>query len=183
MIAGKCNLMKITPKILYAISFSARAHRNQYRKDGETPYHAHPMRVAAIASSWGLDDESALIAALLHDVIEDTTTDWDDIAKAFGHDSANLVAALTKDSRLPEAEREEVYYHALAAADWRARLLKLADGYDNLLDSGNAKIPTKALLKAEKGLKLLAHGDEPALAAARTALTSLATMAKVSQTK
>lgn len=170
--------MNISPSILAAISFSARAHRNQYRKDGETPYHAHPMRVAAIASSWGLEDEAALIAALLHDTIEDTTTDWDDISKAFGSDTANLVAALTKDSRLPEDSRETSYYAALTGADWRARLLKLADGYDNLLDSSNSKIPTKALKKAEKGLQLLAHGDQPALVTAKAALSALVEQVK-----
>lgn len=131
------------------------------------------MRVAALASSWGLEDEAALIAALLHDTIEDTTTDWDDIAKTFGKDAANLVAALTKDSRLPEEVREANYFSALATADWRARMLKLADSYDNLSDSGNSKIPTKALHKAENAITLLGHGGEPALVAARTALAAL----------
>ncbi len=165
--------MKITHKILEAISFSASAHLGQMRKDDETPYHAHPMRVAALAASWGVEDEAALIAALLHDTIEDTTTDYDDIAKAFGSDAANLVAALTKDSRLPHDDREEAYYATLAAADWRVRVAKMADGYDNLLDSAYAKIPTTALAKAEKAIAVLAYGDEPPIAAGRAALAKL----------
>ena len=165
--------MKITHNILEAISYSARQHINQFRKDDATPYHAHPMRVATIAASWGVEDEATLIAALLHDCIEDCTVDWDDIAKKFGPDAANLVAALTKDNRLPEAAREDAYYATLAASDWRVRVAKLADGFDNLLDSAYAKIPTKALAKAEKALALLAHGDERPIVAGRTALASL----------
>jgi guanosine-3',5'-bis(diphosphate) 3'-pyrophosphohydrolase len=165
--------MKITHSILEAISFSARAHHSQFRKDDATPYHAHPMRVATIAAGWGVEDESTLIAALLHDTIEDTTTDWDDITKKFGPDAANLVAALTKDSRLPEAAREDAYYATLAAAEWRVRVAKMADGYDNLLDSAYAIIPTQALFKAEKALVLLAHGNEQPIIAARTALMAL----------
>jgi HD domain len=165
--------MKITSKLLAAISFSARAHQNQFRKDGSTPYHAHPMRVAAITASWGVEDESALIAAILHDTIEDTTTDYDDIESAFGEEAARMTALLTKNSCLPEAKREASYYKILSASDWRVRVIKLADGYDNLLDSKYAKVPVTALAKAEKGLALLAFGDEPPLVRARSELTIL----------
>ena len=165
--------MKTTDKILTAISFSASAHRGQVRKDGETPYHAHPMRVAAIAAGWGVEDEATLIAAVLHDTIEDTTTDFDDIAELFGEDAAQITAALTKDSRLPEKEREDAYYATLAKADWRVRVAKMADGYDNLLDSQYAKVPVKALEKAGKAIALLSHGDEPPLVHGRAALASL----------
>jgi hypothetical protein len=51
--------------------------------------------------------------------------------------------------------------------------VKVADSYDNLLDLKFATVPTKALAKAEKALALLAHGDEPPLAAARAALADL----------
>ena len=161
--------MKTTDKLLTAISFSASAHRGQFRKDGETPYHAHPMRVATIVAGWGVDDEATLIAALLHDTIEDTTTDFDDIAELFGEDAAQITAALTKDSRLPYKEREDAYYATLAKADWRVRVVKMADGYDNLLDSMHAKVPVKALEKAKKAIALLSHedGDESSIAKAR----------------
>ena len=165
--------MKITHNILEAISYSARQHRNQFRKDEATPYHAHPMRVATIAAGWGVEDEATLIAALLHDLIEDTKSDFDGIAKKFGTDAANRVATLTKDSRLPFALREDTYYATLVASDWLTRTAKMADGYDNLLDSAHAKIPTDALFKAEKALALLAYGDEAPLVAGRIALTAL----------
>jgi guanosine-3',5'-bis(diphosphate) 3'-pyrophosphohydrolase len=58
--------MKISRTLLEAISFSARAHRGQVRKDRETPYHAHPVRVATVLMGWGVDDEPTLVAAFLH---------------------------------------------------------------------------------------------------------------------
>ena len=95
-----------------AVSFAAHAHRHQIRKDGRTPY----------------------FAALLHDTIEDTTTDYDDIADRFGAEVATCVATLTKNMALSEDPREAAYDAQLAAGPWQARLVKLADQYDNLSD-------------------------------------------------
>src|SRR5688500_19144302 len=90
-----------------AASFAARFHQGQLRKDGTTPYIAHPFRVAmTVRDVFGVDDPIALAAALLHDVIEDTTADYDDLEREFGAEVARVVAALTKDMRLPEAARE-----------------------------------------------------------------------------
>src|SRR5947207_14097454 len=87
--------------LLSAASFAARAHRHQLRKDNQTPYAAHPFRVCLIVRHvFGFDDPKALAAALLHDTIEDTTTDRDDLIEQFGAEVAEWVAALTKDNRL-----------------------------------------------------------------------------------
>lgn len=119
-----------------AAGFAARAHEHQVRKDGKTPYFSHPCRVAmTVAVVFGCVDEAALTAALLHDTIEDTTTDFDDIAKEFGTAVAEIVGALTKNMAMPEASREVEYDGRLAKADWRARLIKLADQYDNVCDA------------------------------------------------
>ncbi|MBX3365596.1 MAG: bifunctional (p)ppGpp synthetase/guanosine-3',5'-bis(diphosphate) 3'-pyrophosphohydrolase [Phycisphaeraceae bacterium] len=119
-----------------AASFAARRHGRQVRKDGRTPYFAHPFRVAmALRDAFDCPDPVALVAALLHDLIEDTTTDYDDIAQAFGAEVADVVAALTKNMALPEPRREVEYDAALAAAPWQARLVKLGDCYDNLCDA------------------------------------------------
>ncbi|OYV87741.1 MAG: hypothetical protein B7Z73_09670, partial [Planctomycetia bacterium 21-64-5] len=92
--------------LLSAISFAARAHEGQFRKDGETPYIAHPLRVMTVASQlFGVSDLEALMAAVLHDTIEDTRTDHDDLSEQFGTRVADYVAALTKDKRLPEETR------------------------------------------------------------------------------
>lgn len=118
-----------------AITFSARKHRHQLRKDGRTPYFAHPTRVMVIVRHvFNCDDEIALCAAILHDTIEDTTTDFDDIDDRFGRPVAVCVAALTKNMALPFADREREYDNRLAKGDWRVALIKLADAYDNLCD-------------------------------------------------
>jgi guanosine-3',5'-bis(diphosphate) 3'-pyrophosphohydrolase len=122
--------------LLDAIAFAARAHRHQFRKDGQTPYVSHPVRVALIANQvFGVTDRRVLTAAVLHDTIEDTTSDCDDIVERYGADVARWVAALTKDKRLPHAEREANYVAALAAGGWQVHVCKLADVYDNTLDS------------------------------------------------
>jgi guanosine-3',5'-bis(diphosphate) 3'-pyrophosphohydrolase len=136
--------MTIDP-LLAAISFAARAHRHQLRKDGQTPYVAHVYRVAMILRHlFGVADSKVLTAAVVHDTIEDTTTDFDEIVEAFGRDVATWVVALTKDKRLPEAEREEAYGKRLAAGGPAVCLCKLADVYDNLTDSHTMSLEKRA---------------------------------------
>jgi (p)ppGpp synthase/HD superfamily hydrolase len=119
-----------------AAAFAARAHRHQIRKDGKTPYVSHVFRVAMTVSQvFRCDDDAAIAAAVLHDTIEDTTTDFEDICERFGEEVAGVVAAMTKNMALPEDEREAEYDARLARADWRARLIKLADTYDNYSDA------------------------------------------------
>ncbi len=122
--------------LLEAISFAARAHQGQLRKDERTPYASHVFRVCLIVRQvFGVDDASVLTAAVLHDTIEDTTTDFDDIAKEFGPEIAVWVSALSKDKRLPEDPREKAYEAQLAQAPWQVKICKLADIYDNLTDA------------------------------------------------
>ena len=124
--------------LLDAVSFAARAHRHQLRKDKETPYVSHVFRVCLVVRHvFGIDDPKVLAAAVLHDTIEDTTTDYDDLVERFGPDVADWAAALTKDMRLPEAEREKAYLDHLTAAPWQVAACKLADIYDNISDSVN----------------------------------------------
>ena len=134
-----------TETLLEAVSFAARAHRHQIRKDRETPYSAHPFRVCLVLRHvFGLDDPKTLTAALLHDTIEDTPTDYDDIADRFGDGVAGWVATLTKDMRLRDDAREPAYFEALAAADWQVQAIKLADLYDNLCDMTHLPAATRA---------------------------------------
>jgi guanosine-3',5'-bis(diphosphate) 3'-pyrophosphohydrolase len=153
----------LTP-VLEAIAFAARAHRHQLRKDGETPYVSHPMRVCLIARDvFGVADPKVLMAAALHDTIEDTTTDCDDIIERFGPEVARWVAALTKDKRLPDTEREAAYAAALIAGGWPVHICKLADVYDNLLDSGHLSPERRAKVIERARFYLLAL--EPSLSA------------------
>lgn len=119
-----------------ASAFASRAHRHQLRKDGRTPYVSHVFRVAmTVRHVFECADAATIAAALLHDTIEDTTTDYDDLLERFGADVADTVAALTKNMAMPEAARETAYDAQIAASNWRARLIKLADAYDNLCDA------------------------------------------------
>lgn len=148
-----------------AASFAAHKHHHQLRKDGRTPYIAHPFRVAMIVRDlFGLEDPEVLAAAILHDTIEDTATDYDEVCEHFGRRVADLVGALTKDMRLPEEQREDRYDQQLAESTWEARLIKLADVYDNLSDSPDAEQLARAAKKAERALELA--GDDERLARA-----------------
>ena len=124
--------------LLEAVAFAARAHIGQLRKDGRTPYASHPFRVCLVLRHvFGVDDPRVLTAAVLHDTIEDTTTDFDDLTERFGPRVAEWVAALSKDKRVREPEREAEYCDTLAAAGWQVQVCKLADVYDNLIDSAH----------------------------------------------
>ncbi len=122
--------------LLEAISFAVRRHQGQMRKDRSTPYIAHPIRVMMIlARNFSVQDPEVLAAAVLHDTIEDTTTDRDDIADRFGERVAGFVAALTKDKRLAEEEREDRYFEQIGGSPVEVQLCKLGDALDNLADS------------------------------------------------
>jgi guanosine-3',5'-bis(diphosphate) 3'-pyrophosphohydrolase len=124
--------------LLDAVAFAARAHRSQLRKDNQTPYVSHVFRVCLIVRHvFGIADPRVLTAAVLHDTIEDTTTDFDDLAERCGGEIASWVAALSKDKRQQDAPREEAYRTGLANSPWQVQVCKLADVFDNLLDSGH----------------------------------------------
>lgn len=120
-----------------AVSLAERGHVHQLRKDGRTPYAAHVVRVMMIVRDcFGCDDETVLAAAVLHDYIEDTPGDYDDIEELVGAGVAEIVAVLTKDAAKREDVRDRLYFEGLEASDWRAKLVKLADTVDNLSDLG-----------------------------------------------
>jgi guanosine-3',5'-bis(diphosphate) 3'-pyrophosphohydrolase len=155
-----------------AEEFATWKHRHQFRRDGVTPYVQHPKGVLAILrDEFGVSDVDTLAAGLLHDTIEDTTTDYDEVCERFGRRVADLVAVLTKDKRLPEAKRERDYFAQLARAPLAARLCKIADSLYNVRDSDKAHRP-KAAGKARKLLRIYkgARGLERALSILRAEL-------------
>src|SRR5579863_10047399 len=116
-----------------AEAFARWKHQHQFRRDGITPYVQHPKAVMSILrDEFGVTDVDTLAAGLLHDTIEDTATDYDEIAERFGARVAEFVAVLTKDKRLPEVRRERTYFAQLARAPLPARLCKVADSLHNL---------------------------------------------------
>ncbi|QSZ42303.1 RelA/SpoT family protein [Sulfurimonas aquatica] len=128
-----------------ALQYSINAHQEQFRKSGE-PYIVHPILVASIVSSI-TNDESMAIAALLHDVVEDTDTTILEIEEMFGRDVAHLVGGLTKidvirDSELvPSNSNEKLVASALSfrkmllasIQDVRVLVIKLCDRLHNML--------------------------------------------------
>jgi guanosine-3',5'-bis(diphosphate) 3'-pyrophosphohydrolase len=142
------------PDLAAADDFAARKHLHQLRRDGVTPYVEHPRAVMRILrDEFHIKDPHTLAAGLLHDTIEDTATDYDEIAGRFGRRVADLVAVLTKDKRLPEAKRERLYFAGLAKASLAARCCKVADSLHNVRDSDAAHRP-KAVKKARMLLRI-----------------------------
>jgi RelA/SpoT family (p)ppGpp synthetase len=141
-----CALLKpyLDPKdvadVRAAYQFGADAHAGQRRVSGE-PYISHPLEVAHILASMHMDAKS-IIAAILHDVIEDTKTAKEGIAEAFGKDVAELVDGVSKITRIEfqsqeEAQAENFRKMLLAmASDIRVILIKLADRLHNMRTVG-----------------------------------------------
>lgn len=137
---------------------AARLHQGQFRKDRRTPYAAHPFRVAMVVRHiFGVDDEQTIAAALLHDVIEDTPADRDDIIHGCGPEVARITSSLSKDVRLPESEREDLYHQQLAESDWRVQIIKLADVYDNLCDAERGSQQSKSAARARRVLDIVSR--------------------------
>jgi len=112
------------------LAFARARHGDQRRRGSETPYWVHLVRVAMEVSRWGEGAQHTVQAALLHDTVEDTETNVDEVRAGFGEEVADLVAWLT----CPPTETElPAYYERLHdQAPFRAQILKLADRTDNL---------------------------------------------------
>ncbi|HXW23337.1 MAG TPA: HD domain-containing protein, partial [Xanthobacteraceae bacterium] len=120
--------MNAVSLIVAAADFAARRHAGQRRKGvaGE-PYVNHLLEVAALlAEATGGRDAELVAAALLHDTLEDTATEYEELAALFGRDIAALVAEVTDDKSLPKAERKRRQIESAPAASERAKLLKIA---------------------------------------------------------
>lgn len=121
-------------KLLKATRFAAEKHSEQRRKNpAATPYINHPIEVAEyLQRVGGVCDEAILIAALLHDTIEDTDTTESEIRDAFGETVLNLVLECTDDKRLEKAERKRLQIVNAPKKSPGAKQIKLADKTCNL---------------------------------------------------
>jgi guanosine-3',5'-bis(diphosphate) 3'-pyrophosphohydrolase len=123
-------------RIREAAEFGASAHKGQKRLSGE-PYIAHPVAAAAILADLRLDGDT-IVAAILHDVIEDTPTPKDQLAARFGAAVAELVDAVTKLDQIKFKSREEAQAESFRkmllamVRDLRVILVKLADRMHNM---------------------------------------------------
>lgn len=123
-------------KIRHAYEFADEAHQGQVRKSGE-PYILHPLAVAEILVNMQMD-RTSIIAALLHDVVEDTTVSLETVREKFGETCAMLVDGLTKLEKIKfktkEEQQNENYRKMFVAMaqDLRVILIKLADRLHNM---------------------------------------------------
>ncbi len=154
-------------KLEVALKYSIKAHQHQFRKSGE-PYVIHPILVAAIVASI-TNDVSMSMAALLHDIVEDTNITIEEIIKIFGKDVAHLVEGLTKidairdDELVASSSEEKLIVSALSfrkmllasIKDVRVLVVKLCDRLHNMLTL-DALPPHKQVRIAEETLVVYA---------------------------
>jgi len=122
-------------QLLHALELASIKHRDQRRKDQEkSPYINHPIAVASLLAQHGVTDETALLAAILHDTIEDTRTTREELVAAYGETVAACVMEVTDDKALPKDRRKELQVEHAAHLSHSAKLVKLADKICNLRD-------------------------------------------------
>lgn len=143
-----------------AYDFSAAAHEGQKRQTGE-PYFIHPCAVVNILVDLGFDDVSTLVAAFLHDILEDTPVTSDELEQKFGKEVLELVEGVTKLDKIKfvsaedeQAENLRKMFFAMAK-DYRVIIIKLADRLHNMRTLDALK-PEKQIKIATQSLKIYA---------------------------
>ncbi|PVV18724.1 MAG: phosphohydrolase [gamma proteobacterium symbiont of Ctena orbiculata] len=123
-------------QLIKTLAFATQKHRHQRRKDIEaSPYINHPITLVDILVNEGeITDLDTLLAALLHDTIEDTDATVDEIQAEFGPTIASLVMEVTDDGTLPQLERKALQIKHAPDLTYKAKLIKLADKIANLRD-------------------------------------------------
>jgi guanosine-3',5'-bis(diphosphate) 3'-pyrophosphohydrolase len=122
-------------RILDAAVFAADKHKTCRRKDVDaTPYINHPLRVAQILTESKVTDLDVIVAALLHDTIEDTEATYAELLELFGPAVADLVAEVTDDKTKQPEERKALQVQNAPKKSDGAKLIKLADKAANLED-------------------------------------------------
>ncbi len=142
-----------------AVQYATEKHKDQKRKDG-SPYIIHPLAVAVIVAEIGLDMD-AVLAAVLHDCIEDTDASHDEIAKLFGATVAELVEGVTKLTRANFSSTEQAQMENLRkmfmamSKDIRVVLIKIADRLHNMRTM-QYQSPAKQIIKCRETMDVYA---------------------------
>jgi len=141
-VTASTNPASLTPsfrdlaRVVDALAFAAEKHRLQRRKDREaTPYINHPIELASIlVTEARLDDVTVVVAAILHDTVEDTEATLEEIGARFGEEVRALVAEVTDDKALAKEERKLRQEEHAPHASFGAQRVKLADKIANVRD-------------------------------------------------
>ncbi len=120
-------------RIEKAMAFARDAHKGQIRKNSNQPYIIHPIEVAEIIAEYEINHEDLIIAALLHDVVEDTEHTLEEIQEEFGADVARYVRDVTDlDKSLSWKTRKKNKIKHIRAASFDSKLLSAADKISNM---------------------------------------------------
>lgn len=123
------------PLLTQAIDYATFRHEGITRKNPQkNPYIVHPIEVMTILFDHGITDETTLVAAVLHDVVEDTPASLKEISTLFGSDVASVVAEVSEDKSSPKKERKLLQMEHASTKSLAARLVKLGDKISNTKD-------------------------------------------------
>ncbi|CAG9537331.1 unnamed protein product [Cercopithifilaria johnstoni] len=122
--------------VIKAADLAARRHRRQRRKDAtQTPYVNHPIGVAYILTNEGqITDTATIIAAILHDIVEDTKTTDEEIREMFGDEVADIVKECTVIKSMKREARMKSQLEKASELSYKAKLVQLADKLYNIRD-------------------------------------------------
>ncbi len=134
-ISGRCFTKAQQEKVLESLRYSAEKHAGVYRKDGETPYFMHVLEVLKIIFEMKVFDFKITVAAIIHDIVEDTKVTLKEIGKKFGSAVKNIVDLMTKH---PDFGKKLQYWFLMRVEPdlncrWRVIVLKFADRIHNLM--------------------------------------------------
>lgn len=129
-----------------AAAYADKAHKGQHRKTSGAPYITHPMKVVRILQSVGIKDKSTLVAAFLHDTVEDSNTSFNDLEREFNKEISKTVKELTSIPReLNKIGKEAYLADKMISMRQQSLSIKLADRLHNVED-----LNSMSALKAQK---------------------------------
>jgi (p)ppGpp synthase/HD superfamily hydrolase len=140
-------------KIQNAEKFARKKHKNQKKRDGVIPYVEHLEGVVNRLKNLGMADPDVICAAWLHDILEKTDAELEELIQRFGKRTATLVLAVSKDYNLSKKEREDTYIKQLKDAPIEAKIIKLCDISSNI--KGLADSPLSKTQKNKQIRKIL----------------------------
>ena len=144
------------PLVRKAASFAKEKHKHQKRLTGE-PYFVHPKSVAASVAKW-TSDPNVVAAAYLHDVIEDTGCDYEDLETRFGRKVADYVSMLSRDFRRPKKLSLIEFRKTLRKAPPEVKLIEAADIEHNLRSKASPDFMRRYVEKTRATLPYLKDG-------------------------